>query len=263
VRGGLLDASRAVAVVGSRAALPEALTFARDLGSALARAGAVVVSGGAVGVDAHAHEGALDANGRTWAIAGTGQDHCYPPEHAALFDRIGKGPGAMVWPFEAHYGHRSGFLARNRVLVALADAVVVVQAGIPSGALHAAAWARKLDKPLWVVPAAPWMKEFAGSRLLLEKGARSLTSLDGLFGSIGLASAQGQQQPRAKPASVSLSIEESTVLAAISSTPLHLDQISDRAHLSAQVTGVALLTLALENVVVEGPPGFYTRRDVG
>jgi DNA processing protein len=162
-----------VAVVGSRAALPEALTFARDLGSALARAGAVVVSGGAVGVDAHAHEGALDANGRTWAIAGTGQDHCYPPEHAALFDRIGKGPGAMVWPFEAHYGHRSGFLARNRVLVALADAVVVVQAGIPSGALHAAAWARKLDKPLWVVPAAPWMKEFAGSRLLLEKGAGS------------------------------------------------------------------------------------------
>lgn len=260
--GGEVEAPCAVAIVGSRRATPEALGFARSLSGSLAAAGAVVVSGGALGIDGAAHQGALDSHGRTWAVAATGHERCSPAAHRALFDAIARGPGAMVWPFAPTYAHRSGFLARNRVLVALSDAVVVVQAGLPSGALHAASWARKLAKPLWVVPAAPWMGEFRGSHQLLNEGARPLTSADRLLSSLGLAKVENATDARAGGAPASLlSDHESAVLAASSTIPLHTDAITARAGLSPQLTASALLTLALEDVVVEGPPGFFRRRD--
>ena len=168
----------------------------------------------------------------------------------------------MIWPFAPGYAHRSGFLARNRVLVALSDAVVVVQAGVPSGALHAASWAQKLSKPLWVVPAAPWMDAFRGSHHLLEEGARPLTSADRLLGSLGLSKVEAGRGAGDRGASaIHLSDHESAVLAASSNLPLHTDAITARAGLSPQAAASALLTLALEDVVVEGPPGFFRRRD--
>jgi DNA processing protein len=263
VSGGAIEASRAVAVVGSRAALPDSLHFARDLAGALARAGVAVVSGGAEGVDCAAHEGALHAGGRTWAVAGTGHEHCFPASHESLFATIGRGPGAMVWPFAPAYQGRSGFLLRNRVLIALSDAVVVVQAGFPSGALQAASWAKKLQKPLWVVPAAPWMSGFDGSRQLLEEGARPLVSSDALLRTLGIAgsslAASASNTAVALP-EVARSEAATAILAALSPSPSHADAIAGRARLSAQVTTATLLTLALEDVVVEGPPGFFRRR---
>jgi DNA processing protein len=269
-QGGPLEATRVVAVVGSRRALAEALVFACELAGTLARAGAVVVSGGAVGVDAAAHDGALHVGGRTWAVAATGMNHCFPPVHAQLFERIGSGPGAMIWPFSPDYRHLAGFLARNRVLVALADAVVVVQAGAQSGALHAASWARKLSRPLWVVPALPWMPAFAGSTKLLEEGARPLASAAPLLRSLDLHAGDpsssdgdggaGRLPTRARAApSVSYSPDVLATLAATSAVPLHPDAIASKAGLDASTVGVALLTLALENVVVENPPGFFRR----
>jgi len=255
--GGSLEAKHAVAVVGSRAAVPAARDFATALARALVAAEAVVVSGGAEGIDAAAHRGALEAGGRTWAVAPTGHGECFPPGHASLFEAIANGPGAMLWPFADGYHHRSAFLARNRVLVALSDAVVVVQAGMPSGALHAASCARQLNKPLWVVPAAPWMEEFAGSRHLLEQGALPLTSIDALLSSLALNRPPGGQT---RAPSFTLSENESIVLRALSDAPLHLDSIAVRAERAAHETAAALLTLALENVVVEGPPGFFRRR---
>jgi DNA processing protein len=263
VQGGSLEAPHAIAVVGARSACREALDFTGELASALASAGAVVVSGGAVGVDAAAHEGALRAAGRTWAVAATGQDHCFPAEHAALYERIGRGPGAMLWPFAPGYRHVNGFLARNRVLVALSDAVVVVQAGHRSGALHAASCARKLGKPLWVVPAAPWASDFAGSHKLLDEGARPLMAVEAFLRAMGLAVGPARRDegaPGGSPAWLEgLSPDALAVLQATSTTPLHRDAIASRAGQTAQATGAALLTLALEDVVVEDPPGFFRR----
>ena len=314
-RGGPLDAKRAVAIVGSRRAQPEAERFARQLAFALAKAGVVVVSGGAHGIDAAAHRGAVEASGRTWAVAGTGCEHCFPPDHADLFDAIGAGPGTMVWPFPRMVGVRPGaFLARNRVLVALSDAVVVVQAGVPSGALRAASCARRLGKPLWVVPAPPWALEFRGSHQLLDQGARALTSIKSFLDSLDLqrtASADpgvsmgeleggrvappssmaelegGREAPpssidnrmdgqserkssvvqdaSAPPSSCGMgsrpprTIEEIGVYRVTSTAPLHLDEIALRASMPVATVAPTLLTLALENVVVEGPPGFFRR----
>ncbi len=260
-RGGPLGAVHTVAIVGSREPAPESIVFARELSGAVAMAGAVVVSGGALGVDAAAHEGAIVTGGRTWAVAGTGHEGCFPPAHAQLFETIARGPGTMVWPFASTNTNRGAFLARNRVLVALADAVVVVQAGIPSGALNAAAWARRLQKPLWVVPAAPWMTGFEGSRQLLDQGARPLTSPAILLASLGMGLATRAAASPAEVLGRAFSPHESAILAAISAKPLHTDEITARTGQSCQATSAVLLTLALENVLVEGPPGFFCRRD--
>jgi DNA processing protein len=268
LRGGSLEADRVIAVVGTRHPAPEAYAYARDLAAGIVRAGGVVVSGGALGIDEAAHEGALAEGGRTWCVAGTGHEHVFPPGHASLFERIAEGPGTMLWPFAPSYAHRAGFLVRNGLLAALADALVVVQAGFPSGALRAAACARRLKRPLWVVPVPPWEPwsgaGFAGSRKLLMDGATPLLSTDSFLTASGLLGG-----PKAAPTTEAgaavdvhasprrLTEVEERVLAATKTTPLHLDAIVELAHLSAQATSAALLTLALEHVVVEGPPGFF------
>ncbi|HLK36246.1 MAG TPA: DNA-processing protein DprA [Polyangiaceae bacterium] len=262
-RGGPLEARHAVAVVGSRDADGRALRFAFDLARALARAEVVVVSGGAKGIDAAAHRGALDARGRTWSVAATGHEHCYPKTHAKLFETIGRGPGAMLWPFAPEYRHRTAFLSRNGVLVAMADAVVVVQAGPDSGALHAASCARRLRRPLWVVPVAPWSQEkdaFAGSLQLLGEGARALTSADVLLASLGIPVESATEPAEARLAAPAFRVE-SKLLSVISNVPQHVDALSAQAGQTVQAVTAEVLTLALENVVVEGPPGFFRRRE--
>jgi DNA processing protein len=262
-QGGPLEAGCVVAIVGSRDCANDAAAFARDLAAALARAGAVVLSGGALGIDAAAHQAALDVGGRTWVVAPTGYGRCFPPEHVDLFAAVAAGPGAMIWPFSPGYRHRSGFLVRNHVLAGLADALVVVQAGYPSGALHAAACARRIGRAVWAVTTAPWTKGFEGSLRLLDQGARPLTSVGAFLAAAGLKPEKsgGPELPRQKQELLAISPNEHRILQAISTAPLHLDAIADRAGAEAQAVAAALLTLALENVVVEGPPGFFRRRD--
>jgi DNA processing protein len=257
VAGGPLGAELTVAIVGSRKAHAESLGFAHDLATAVAQTEAVVVSGGAFGVDAAAHEAVLGCGGRTWVVAGTSANRCFPSEHAGLFERVAAGPGAMIWPFPNASARRPAFPARNGILIALSDVVVVVQAGARSGALNAARWARKLGKPLWVVPVAPWIEgEVEGTRQLLEDGVRPLITLRSFMRAIGQARAA-----RARCAKSSLGPSENSILSAISNVPRHLDFITAETHLPTHTTAAALLTLALENVVVEGPPGFFRRRD--
>src|SRR5882672_37412 len=113
VRGELLGGP-AVAIVGTRDATDEALSFARDLASRLAARGVAIWSGGAVGIDAAAHRGALDAGGISVAVVPTGLDHCYPEDHRALYEQIVENGGAIVSPFEpAHQATLPAFHLRN------------------------------------------------------------------------------------------------------------------------------------------------------
>jgi DNA processing protein len=258
-----------IAIVGTRKPVAEAEAFAAELAGAVASAGGIVVSGGARGIDAAAHRGALAKGGPTWVVAPTGHAHVYPEEHGPLYDAVTAGGGALVWPFAPDtVARRHNFFLRNGVLVALADAVVVVQAGIPSGALNAASWGRKLSRPLWVVVGAPWMREFRGCRAEIDRGgARPLTSIATLLGFVGLGApgkstgARGEQTETKELAARSraLSAEEKSVLEATSHTPRHADEIGSRTGLPARTLSTLLLTLALENVVVEGPDGFFRR----
>lgn len=264
VAGELDDDAKVIAIVGSREASEPALEFATKLATAIGKAGAVVLSGGALGVDAAAHRGALAAGARTWCVAGTGHEHTFPPQHSELFDEIVAKGGAMIWPFTpGSPKHRGCFVRRNGVLVALANVIVIVQASIPSGTLNAAHWCEKLGRPVYVVCASPWTKGFEGSHLLLERGARPVASVDGLLVALGLTTpapkdkrvVYGLPRPVLPPSDPSAR----TVLDAVGDAPIHVDEIVVRSGLATSAVSTALLTLALENVLVEGPSGFFRR----
>jgi DNA processing protein len=156
VRGGLpAEGRRTVALVGARAATGAGCARARALASQLARRGFLIVSGGAFGIDAAAHEGALDAQAPTYAVLGCGVDVVYPDRHGPLFSRI-IAQGGLLSEYELGTPPRAGqFPARNRIIAALADAVIVVEAAYRSGALITAALARSLGRPVLALAGSP------------------------------------------------------------------------------------------------------------
>jgi DNA processing protein len=252
-----LAAAKVIAIVGSRDVTSYGRQRARELAAQVVRAGGIVVSGGALGVDAAAHEGALDAGGRTWAVAPSGSDHVVPVENEKLYARIRESEGsAVIWPFPAHVrGRKAPFLRRNGVLAALSHALVVVQAGFKSGARNAASWARTLGRPVYVVVPDAWH----GCAHELKEGARLLTETDGLLASADLPSTISKTPPATPLLTRPLSDTEVLVLKALSASPSHTDEVVLRVGLSAPAVTTALLTLALEDVVVEGPGGFFRR----
>jgi len=253
------------AVVGTRKPTDDAVEFARDLARAIAEHGGIVASGGAVGIDAASHEGALEAGGVTWVVAATGPDEVFPPQNAALFARVIEHGGVMIWPFEERKkADPQTFFTRNGVLVALADAVVIVQAGVPSGTLNAARWARKLGRPVWAVCAPPWVPGFLGCASAVELGAKPLVSMGGWLKAVGLSHGRRSRQPltststSTSTSTANLAPEELRLVEMLSLTRAqHTDEIAAKSGLSAQAVATALLTLALEDVVVEGPEGQF------
>ena len=181
----LLAERRAVAVVGTRRPSPHGVAMARALGRALAGAGWPVVSGLAEGIDGAVHAGCLAAAGAPVAVLGTPLERAYPQHHAALQAEVGRrgllvseqAPGAAV--------SRGHFAGRNRLLVALARAVVVVECPPGSGALHSADFAWRDGLPLWVVPADAGRASALGSNRLLARGATPLLAPEDLLASLG------------------------------------------------------------------------------
>ena len=166
----------AVTIVGTRRMTPYGRRMAHRLAADLAAAGVVVASGLARGVDAAAHEGALSVGGVTVAVLGSGIDRIYPPEHADLARRI-RSDGLLLSEHTPDEGpRRHHFPARNRVLAGLALAVVVVEAGVRSGALITALLAAEVNVPVMAVPGPADAWASAGCLQLLREGAMLVTS---------------------------------------------------------------------------------------
>jgi DNA processing protein len=183
-----------VAVVGGRRASPLRRTAARALGAGLAAAGWTVVSGGAVGVDAAAHRGALDGGGRTVVVLGCGLDVAYPRTNTGLFARVLAAGGSVVSEHPPGAPPRpANFPPRNRLIAALAAAVVVVEAAEDSGSLSTAraAGGRGSGRVL-VVPGAPWDAGAAGCNALIRDGATLVRGLDDILEEVGAAGAAGR-----------------------------------------------------------------------
>lgn len=177
-RAELLARRPAVAVVGARRSTARARDAARRLGSALAREGVLVVSGLALGVDGAAHAGALRVGGDTVAVLGAGADVPYPRFHRRLHERIGR-EGLLVSEFTpGTVAAPHHFPRRNRILAALSDTVVVVEAGARSGALITVDHALDLGRDVWAVPGPIDTRVCLGSNRLLSDGARPLVSID-------------------------------------------------------------------------------------
>ncbi len=173
---------RSVSMVGSRAATGYGGHVAGEIAADLAERGWVIISGGAYGIDAAAHRGALAARGITIAVLACGVDYPYPAGHADLFAAItAEGLVVSEWPPGSHPA-RIRFLVRNRSIAALASGTVIVEAGERSGALNTARHAADLGKPLMAVPGPVTSAQSAGChRIIREWGATCITRADDII----------------------------------------------------------------------------------
>lgn len=164
--------ARYAAVVGARMATHKGCEMTKFIVRKLAEEGFVVVSGGAIGVDSCAHEEALKLSVETVAVLANGVDVCYPPKNKSLFDEIAL-KGNLISEFFANTKpRRSFFPTRNRIIAALADIVVIVQASAKSGSMITAKWASKLNRKIVTIkPQAKDDSRWDGNRLLIDAGA--------------------------------------------------------------------------------------------
>lgn len=176
----------AVAVIGARAASHEGLTAARDIAGDLARAGVVVVSGLARGIDSAAHTAALDAGGQTIAVLGTGIDLVYPAENSLLADRIAAN-GVLLTEFPpGSPPEQWHFPQRNRIISGLCKAVVVVEAREKSGSLITARLAADQGRDVMAVPGTVVGGRNRGANALLKDGAKLVESAVDILQELGL-----------------------------------------------------------------------------
>ena len=255
---GVVPPGRGLAVVGTRGSSAEGDELAGALAAAWVREGGWVVSGGALGIDAAAHRGALAAGGRTVVVAGTGLGHPYPHRHRSLFARVERS-GAVVSEYPPTFpGRPWSFLKRNRIVAGFAAVVVVVEAPPRSGALSTARFALKSGRKVLTVPGKPGRERSEGARRLLSEGALPLRGPEDLPGTREVPARQNREvSPRPPwPDGIGrrvLEILEPGV------DGRHLDDIGRRAALTPGELGAALLELELEGLVEELGAGRFRR----
>jgi DNA processing protein len=184
--GALAGREPCVALVGSRRASPYGLEITRALGRGLAAAGLTVVSGLALGIDAQAHRGCLEAGGAPLAVLGCGPDVAYPRTNRRLYERVCERGLVIAELPPGQRPFRWSFPARNRIMAGLAQMTVVVEAADPSGSLITSEFATQLGRPVGAVPGHVTSSVAAGSNGLLKDGAVFVTGagdvLDELYG---------------------------------------------------------------------------------
>ncbi len=287
VRGVLEPKAPRVAVVGSREADDYGLEIAKQLGEGLARARVQVVSGGARGVDAAAHAGALWGAGTTVAVLGSGIDVVYPPEHGELYERLARGGGAVIseLPPGTQAAPRN-FPRRNRIISGLSSAVVVVRAALGSGALNTGDHAARQGRPLFAVPGDATSSLSAGPNELLRlEVARAATSARDVLLALGWTLPADLPQPAQPASGPPLFPEKTDPRAARTRTaattsdhvldgaslrvwqllnprlPLHVDELAAQAQLSAQETLRRLAELELKGLCTQRPGKYFLRRE--
>ncbi|MHB8383729.1 MAG: DNA-processing protein DprA [Candidatus Binataceae bacterium] len=282
--------TQCVAVVGARAASDAGRRMARRLGFELAAKGFAVVSGLARGIDAEAHQGALDAGGKTIAILGCGVDVIYPPEHRPLADAIVANGGAIF--SELPVGSQplpENFPTRNRIISGLSLGVVIVEAAEKSGSLITARMALEQNRQVFAVPGSPLGGKASGSNRLIKQGAVLVDCVEDVLEELApqliprppvvantgkpsgkpvrVSSKSGKTAASAGIRSVDRILEsgDATVKAAKSiilelkdDTKLHVDSLIDASGLDAQTVLRLLLELELKGIVAQHPGKLFS-----
>jgi DNA processing protein len=252
-------AAPAVAVVGTRRASAYGIEVARELGRGLAAAGVTVVSGLALGIDAAAHRGALDAEGETVAVLGCGADRAYPRAHAALYEQI-RARGAVVAELPpGQRPHKWTFPARNRIMAGLARVTVVVEAAERSGSLITAGFAQDLGREVAAVPGRVTSRMAAGANELLHAGAAPVRGPDDVLDMVfGANNWQSKDAPRAAARKAKLDPGLRRILCAVEAGD-GLDDFARDAGVPASDVRAALGRLELLGLVRRDGLGAYER----
>ncbi|MBN2468907.1 MAG: DNA-processing protein DprA [Deltaproteobacteria bacterium] len=251
VRGELRESDdQALAVIGSRSASAYGRETTRRITRTLAQQGFTVVSGLARGIDSTAHQGALEAGGRTIAVLGSGIDVIYPPENTALAEKIA-GQGAVVTEFPLGTPpEATNFPGRNRIISGLSLGTVIVEASMRSGSLITARLALEQGREVFAIPGninSPWSR---GTNSLIKEGAQLVMNAEDIIAEILPQSARPHRSEEMEAAVFQkLSPEGKKILDLMEADPLHIDTLIQKSGLhSAQVSSI-LLDLELNGVI--------------
>ena len=266
-----------LAIVGSRNATPGGLEHARSFAATLARAGLVITSGLAAGIDGAAHQASLRAGGKTVAVAGTGLDRVYPARHRDLARDIVQN-GALVSTFPPGVEPRPGnFPARNRVISGMALGTLVIEAGQRSGSLITARLAAEQGREIFAVPGSVHNPLARGCHRLIREGGKLvetaedvLEDLQPLARQLGLALAErlarepdqqqeGQLDSAANPPHVQLDRDYQHLLDTVGYDPTPVDEIIARSQLTTAAVSSMLLMLELDGYIAAHAGGRYSR----
>jgi len=257
--GPLAGREPCVALVGARRASPYGLEVTHELGRGLAAAGLTVVSGLALGIDAEAHRGCLDAGGLPLAVLGCGPDIPYPRTNRRLYDRVCERGLVIAELPPGQRPFRWSFPARNRIMAALAQMTVVVEAAEPSGSLITSDFAAQLGRSVGAVPGQVTSSVARGTNRLLKDGAVFVTSpedvLDELYGA---ETENRPAEPRRNPL-VSLGDPVQRLLLEAVEGGLGVDGICAHAGLPVQEVRAGLSRLEAAGHVRRDPLGMYRR----
>jgi DNA processing protein len=249
--------AQCVAVVGTRTPTSYGREIAYALASELARAGVCVVSGMARGVDASAHEGALE-HGSTIAVLAGGVDVCYPSSNRRLYERIVERGAVVAEQPPGTPTYKGRFTHRNRIIAALSLATVVVQAGERSGALSTARHALDIGRDVLAVPGDIRVDMSAGSNGLLRDGAHPCTCAADVLGQIGLG-VGGAGRRALQPVPGTLSAEQIAILELIGGETLVADDVGSLSGLRGLALATSLSALELAGWIEAGPGGTVRR----
>jgi DNA processing protein len=257
-----------IAVVGSRNPTPQGLANAKRFSHSFAQAGLTVVSGLALGVDAAAHEGALEgaASGQmaTIAVVGTGLDRVYPKQHLELARRISQ-RGLLVSEYPLGTPPLpANFPRRNRIIAALSQGTVVVEAALRSGSLITARQAAEQGKDVFAIPGSIHSPQSRGCHALLKQGAKLVETAQDVLEDIALPAGQRRRQPPDLPSpGQSGRSQETGLLSALGFDPVGLDALVARTGVAPAQLQAQLLELELQGEVARLPGGLFQRVGTG
>ena len=248
----------AVAIVGSRNATAQGMRDAEAFARALSRSGVTIVSGLALGIDAAAHRGALEADGAhgsTIAVLGNGIDVAYPRGNAELFERMCTAGLALS---EFHLGTppvASNFPRRNRIISGIARGCLVIEAALASGSLITARLAADAGRDVFAIPGSIHSPLSRGCHHLIKQGAKLVERAEDVLEELGLV-AGAAETPSVRD---ELSAEAEKIIAALEYHPCDVDTLVTRTKMPIERLLAALMRLELESHVARNSDGTYQR----
>jgi DNA processing protein len=251
----------AIGIIGARRTTHYGTESAKRLAYQLAYAGLTVISGLARGIDTAAHQGALAAKGRTIAVIGSGLARLYPPENAALAEKIRTGNGAIVSEFSMEIEpDRQTFPMRNRIISGWSHGILVVEAGLNSGALITASQALEQGRSVYAVPGHINAPSAMGSNQLIQQGAKLVMDASDILDDLQILLPETKPTPEAAARPLPpLSEEERRIYDAIDASETPIDQSAAKCDLPSAIVSSTLLRLELKRLVKQLPGKYFVK----
>ena len=254
--------SLSVAIIGCRRPTHSGRNIAFSLAESLAACGATIVSGLALGIDAQAHSGALQAKGKTIAVLGCGIDQIYPQRNLAIYHAILKQSGLLLSEFPPGTAAKpENFPRRNRIVSGLSHGCVVVEAAIKSGSLITARYALEQNREVFAVPGNIQQPQSQGCHYLIQQGAKLVTSSEDILEEFQSFS-HSIDNDNAKPSKKTLDspLATSILLDSVDFDTTTIDVIAERSDLSISEVLAGLLQYELRGLVTSVPGGYVKLR---